>query len=59
MASHLFDVNACLPPNPITYIWEGGRGVANDNELLSKLSITKKEYEEQGLAFCVDKFDVY
>ena len=59
MAPSLYDVNVCLAPNPITYVWEAGRCVANNKELLTKLSITKREYEEQGIAFCIDKFDVY
>lgn len=59
MAPALYDVNVYLPPNPITYVWEAGRGVANNREMLSKLAVTKKDYEEQGIAFCIDKFDVY
>ncbi|CAG2100522.1 unnamed protein product [Medioppia subpectinata] len=58
-APHLYDVNVCLPPSPMTYIWQSGRYVAQNTDLLNKLCITRKEYEEQGLAFCIDKFDVY
>ncbi|XP_054160563.1 actin-related protein 6-like [Oppia nitens] len=58
MAPHLYDVNVCIPENPITYIWESGKCLAQNSDLMSRLCITKKEYEEQGLNFCIEKFDI-
>lgn len=58
MAPHLFDVNVTVPQNPITYFWESGKLLAQNIETLNKICITRKEYEEQGLNYCIEKFDV-
>lgn len=59
MAPHLYDMNVTVPSNPITYAWEGGKLLAQNTEELKKLCITKKEYEEGGINFCNEKFDIY
>ncbi|KAG8181275.1 hypothetical protein JTE90_022213 [Oedothorax gibbosus] len=54
-AHHLFDVRVTLPENPATDAWEGGAMICNDPEF-SKLVVTRKQYEENGLGFCLEKF---
>lgn len=58
LAPHLYDVKVSVPSNPITYAWEGGKLLAQDEDELKKLCITKKEYEEKGLNFCIEKFEI-
>ncbi|KFY16111.1 hypothetical protein V492_01559 [Pseudogymnoascus sp. VKM F-4246] len=43
-------------PNPIVSTWQGGANLARDEALLSKLSVTKQEYEEHGGAWVARKF---
>ncbi|XP_055947312.1 actin-related protein 6-like isoform X2 [Argiope bruennichi] len=56
-AHHLYDVNVTLPDNPITTAWEGGTMIPSDPEF-HKLIVTRKQYEENGPHFCVEKFEV-
>jgi actin-related protein 6 len=57
----LYDVKVYLPDNPTTYPWFGGKALGSKyKDLLEKLSVTKKEYDESGdnkRQICVDKFD--
>uniref|UniRef100_A0A6G1SDJ2 Actin-related protein 6 n=1 Tax=Aceria tosichella TaxID=561515 RepID=A0A6G1SDJ2_9ACAR len=56
----LYDLNVNLPKNPTTYPWFGGKELGSHDDLLKKLSVTKKEYDESGdnkRSICVDKFD--
>lgn len=53
----LVDINVTLPENPITYAWEGGTLLSQDPEF-SKMIVTRKQFEEHRLSFCLDKFDV-
>ena len=41
---------------PTTYAWEGGKLLANKNDFLSDMAVTKVEYEEQGKNACRRKF---
>lgn len=60
MSPYLFDVKVTIPANPVTYAWYGAQFLAEQNrEALNKLAISKKEYEEKGLGYVVDKFDVW
>jgi actin-related protein 6 len=43
-------------PSPIVSTWQGGANLARDETLLSKLSVTKQEYEEHGGAWVARKF---
>ncbi|XP_788458.3 actin-related protein 6 [Strongylocentrotus purpuratus] len=52
-----YDVQVTLPPNPVTYAWEGGKTMTESKEF-SKLTVSKKQYEEEGQNICFDKFDV-
>lgn len=42
--------------SPITYAWHGGVMAFQDPDM-NKLIVTKKQYEENGTAFCLEKFD--
>jgi actin-related protein 6 len=44
-------VRVARPDNPITSTWKGGANLATDEETLSKLSVTKQEYDEYGAAW--------
>ncbi|KAL1456991.1 hypothetical protein WDU94_001671 [Cyamophila willieti] len=57
LAPDEMDVNVVLPPNPITYAWEGGKLISQDPEFYSYV-VTKEEYEEEGLALCYERFDI-
>ncbi|XP_077528758.1 actin-related protein 6-like [Haemaphysalis longicornis] len=52
----IFEVNVTAPDNPITYAWHGGVMAFQDPDM-SKLIITKKQYEENGPSYCLEKFD--
>jgi actin-related protein 6 len=43
-------VRVARPDNPIVSTWKGGANLATDEETLSKLSVTKQEYDEYGAA---------
>lgn len=57
MANYLFDVNVYLPENPIHEPWLGGKLLAKKSSVLSELAVTKKEYDDKGMQYCVEKFD--
>ncbi|TVY62320.1 Actin-related protein [Lachnellula suecica] len=42
--------------DPIVNTWKGGATLAKDVDALSKLSVTKQEYEENGAGWVVRKF---
>ncbi|CAN8005127.1 unnamed protein product, partial [Ixodes hexagonus] len=56
LCPELYEVNVTAPDNPITYAWEGGVMAFQDADM-TKQVVTKKQYEEHGTAFCLDKFD--
>ncbi|KAM7298367.1 actin-related protein 6 [Ixodes scapularis] len=56
LCPEVFEVNVTAPDNPITYAWEGGVMAFQDADM-TKQVVTKKQYEEHGTAFCLDKFD--
>lgn len=49
-------VRVARPTNPIISTWQGGANLARDEETLSKLSVTKAQYEEYGGAWVAKKF---
>jgi actin-related protein 6 len=49
-------VRCARPADPIVSTWNGGAALAKDVDLLSKMSITKQEYEEHGTAYTLRKF---
>lgn len=51
------DVRVTLPPNPITYAWNGGAVITKDSDFTSML-VTKEEYEEEGYSVCLERFDI-
>lgn len=57
MAPDDFDVTVHLPENPITYAWHGGVLLSRDPEFYS-IAVTKEEYEDEGYAVCLEKFDI-
>lgn len=56
-----YPVNVSLPEDPITHAWFGGKILATEHQdVLKRLVVTRKEYEESGenkRQICVDKFD--
>ena len=49
-------VRVARPANPIVSTWNGGAELAKDVDLLSKMSVTKLEYEEHGAGWVARKF---
>ena len=45
-----------IDPNPIVATWNGGANLAHDEATISKLSVTKQEYDEYGAAWVARKF---
>ncbi|RWS04395.1 actin-related protein 6-like protein [Dinothrombium tinctorium] len=59
MANYLYDVNVHLTENPITDAWLGGQLLATKyNDLLLQMCLTRKDYEQNGLQYSYEKFDV-
>ncbi|XP_070383837.1 actin-related protein 6 [Dermacentor albipictus] len=56
LCPEICEVNVTAPDNPITYAWHGGVMAFQDPDM-NKLIVTKKQYEENGTAFCLEKFD--
>lgn len=56
-ADYLYDVNVTLPTNPQTYAWEGGALLSQDPEF-PKMIISRKQFEEQGFSYSLEKFDI-
>ncbi|KAK8757327.1 hypothetical protein V5799_005043 [Amblyomma americanum] len=56
LCPEIFEVNVTAPDNPITYAWHGGVMAFQDPDV-NKIIVTKKQYEENGAAFCLEKFD--
>nr|XP_054774762.1 actin-related protein 6-like [Lytechinus pictus] len=52
-----YGVQVTLPQKPVTYAWEGGKTMTESKEF-SKLTVTRKQYDEEGQNICFDKFDV-
>ncbi|KAL3423968.1 actin-like protein arp-6 [Phlyctema vagabunda] len=49
-------VRVARPADPITSTWQGGAALATNTEVLSRLSVTKQEYDEHGSAWVARKF---
>ncbi|XP_033113780.1 actin-related protein 6-like [Anneissia japonica] len=58
MAPQEYNVNVFLPKNPIEYAWHGGKLLGQSDDILSKMCVSRKEYEENGQSICTEKFDV-
>ncbi|KAH8030731.1 hypothetical protein HPB51_011531 [Rhipicephalus microplus] len=56
LCPEICEVNVTAPDNPITYAWHGGVMAFQDPEM-NKLIVTKKQYEENGTTYCLEKFD--
>ncbi|XP_003738456.2 actin-related protein 6 [Galendromus occidentalis] len=52
-----YDINVTCE-NPINAAWEGGKALARCKEDLDDKAITKQLYEEQGIAYCVDFYNL-
>jgi len=50
-----YNVVVRLPPDPISYAWNGGALFGND-PCLSKLSVTREEYLEKGNTVCEERY---
>lgn len=49
-------VRVARPADPILSTWNGGAELAKDVDLLSSMSVTKQEYEENGSAYVAKRF---
>uniref|UniRef100_A0A8D2GUD6 Actin-related protein 6 n=1 Tax=Urocitellus parryii TaxID=9999 RepID=A0A8D2GUD6_UROPR len=52
-----YDVSVVLPENPITYAWEGGK-LISENDDFEDMVVTREDYEENGHSVCEEKFDI-
>lgn len=52
-----YDVSVILPANPITYSWEGGK-LISENDDFEDMVVTREDYEENGHVICEEKFDI-
>ncbi|KAF6117226.1 actin related protein 6 [Phyllostomus discolor] len=52
-----YDVSVVLPENPITYSWEGGK-LISENDDFEDMVVTREDYEENGHSVCEEKFDI-
>eukprot|EP00075_Anas_platyrhynchos_P021866 XP_027311119.1 actin-related protein 6 [Anas platyrhynchos] len=52
-----YDVSVVLPENPITYSWEGGK-LISENDDFEDMVVTREDYEEHGHNICEEKFDI-
>ncbi|CAJ0924391.1 unnamed protein product [Ranitomeya imitator] len=52
-----YDVSVILPKNPITYSWEGGK-LISENDDFEDMVVTREDYEENGHEICEEKFDI-
>ncbi|EMP28331.1 Actin-related protein 6, partial [Chelonia mydas] len=52
-----YDVSVVLPENPITYSWEGGK-LISENDDFEDMVVTREDYEENGHCICEEKFDI-
>jgi len=56
MANYLYDVNVHTSDNPVIEAWLGGQYlVSKKPDMLAKLKMTKKEFEENGAQICLSK----
>ncbi|UYV77131.1 ACTR6 [Cordylochernes scorpioides] len=56
LAPDIYEIQVTLPDNPLSYAWSGGRALSKSPQF-QKVLVTKSQYEENGLAFCLEKFD--
>lgn len=57
MVDSFYDVNIYASKQPITNSWLGGKLLAENEALLKKLSISKKDYEQNGIQFCLEQLE--
>lgn len=43
--------------SPITYSWEGGK-LISENDDFEDMVVTREDYEEHGHNICEEKFDI-
>ncbi|XP_058045857.1 actin-related protein 6 isoform X2 [Ahaetulla prasina] len=52
-----YEVSVVLPENSITYSWEGGK-LISENDDFEDMVVTREDYEENGHSICEEKFDI-
>eukprot|EP00118_Oscarella_pearsei_P000012 m.3972 g.3972 ORF g.3972 m.3972 type:complete len:416 (+) comp10030_c0_seq1:125-1372(+) len=52
-----YDVNVWLPPDPVTYAWEGGKALVESGEF-EALCVTQRDVKEFGMGVCQRRFRV-
>lgn len=57
LVPELYDINVKVD-DPLNTAWYGGKMLANNKEDLAKKTLTKQQYGEQGIAFCVDFYNL-
>ncbi|KAL5113038.1 Actin-related protein 6 [Taenia crassiceps] len=55
---HDLPVNVFAPPDPQVYAWQGGALLASTPDDFDQYIVTRKEYEENGRAYCETRFPV-
>ncbi|KAH9286848.1 Actin-related protein 6 [Echinococcus granulosus] len=55
---HDLPVNVCAPPDPQLYAWQGGALLASNRDDFDQYLVTRREYEENGHAYCESRFPV-
>lgn len=43
--------------SPVTYAWQGGASLQQDQEFFN-MTVSREEYEEEGHNLCFEKFDI-
>ncbi|XP_022653143.1 actin-related protein 6-like [Varroa jacobsoni] len=57
LVPELYDIHVKLD-DPVNAAWHGGKLLANNKDDLAKKTLTKQQYGEQGIAFCVDFYNL-
>lgn len=48
MAPEWYEVNVTLPKDPVSYAWQGGKYLVDDEEEFERATITRQQYLENG-----------
>ncbi|XP_031627503.1 actin-related protein 6 [Contarinia nasturtii] len=57
LAPDYIDVAVTVPKNPITYAWQGGKILSQQDDFLAKC-MTREQYEEEGVRGVTEKFAI-
>jgi actin-related protein 6 len=52
-----YRLNITCPEDPITYSWQGGVKLAQDDVAMKKLLVTRQEYLEHGSTWLLRRFE--